>query len=137
MNAEIEDWSDANGARLVVADTIRFGSFDGVVVILELVSGQYFALDEIASEHWRRLLDHRGDRSAAVAAVESTERRGFEAFIDDCLHRQFLVVDSGLLTEVRALPARRSRHKVDGRAVLTVRAWCSLFVTWVLLRTRG
>ena len=59
--------SPANGKIRVHPDVV-WRDVDGEVVLLNVVTGQYFGLDSVGSTVWKLLLEH-GDEGASLQAL--------------------------------------------------------------------
>jgi Transglutaminase-like superfamily/Coenzyme PQQ synthesis protein D (PqqD) len=117
------------------ASTIRYRVVDGLVVILDLRSGQYLTLNLVASLMWLELVTHadQADRITAVAEAFEASAARIDADLRDFSRT---CVERGLLQkqEPTVLPP-----PFNGRArcPLAVRAWLSLFLTTRSLARQG
>lgn len=114
------------------APHIRYCWVEDRVIILDLHSESYFALDPTASVMWQQLTrlqdSAEGLRSQAnFCSLESTEsvdlEADFESFIQRCLTQGFLTE-----TQAPSPPETEvSTRGLQGRRFLTIRAWWSLW----------
>ena len=124
------------------APQIRYCWVEDRVIILDLHSESYFALDPTASVMWQQLtrLQDRDSRPrdlrnfCAAASTESVDLEAdWESFIQRCL-------TAGFLTETQAPSppeTEASTGRIPGRRFLTLRAWWSLWRVTRALAKRG
>jgi hypothetical protein len=125
--------------RLYVTPHIRYVWMEDRVVILDLKTESYFALDPTASYMWRELCRGRThDECLNVLAglfPDDRPRLGidFDAFANRCVEAGWLV------RTVTAPPqeAHVARIRKPGRQFLTIRAWWALVCVTISLSWRG
>jgi hypothetical protein len=130
--------------RQIPAGGIYAANMDGLMVLMDLRTEEYFALDPSSTTYWEALERRSGEiaaaRSDVVGAVEAERAaaRGaaFDAFVRECTRRGFLVESDEPASEasfpmttiadgaLRALPARLA-------------AWVCMVATWRSLRISG
>jgi Transglutaminase-like superfamily len=120
---------------LSVSPDVRFAELDGTVILLELNSAEYFALDDTGSDIWLRLVESRTGIGTALDELRAERGEAITRFVDECLRRN-------LLARSRPAPVappspRTARRSIGSHRFLTARAWLHLVRTWVLLRIRG
>lgn len=96
--------TEANGTRRVrVAPSVLSREVHGEAVLLQLDSGEYFGLDEVATRIWQLISEH-GDLQAVEAAMcdeylvePDAASRDLQALVGQLLDKQLLeVVAPGL-----------------------------------------
>ncbi|HVQ14286.1 MAG TPA: lasso peptide biosynthesis B2 protein [Vicinamibacterales bacterium] len=108
------------------SDRIRFAFVEGIVVILDFATQNYFALNERGSTIWRSILD----------GADEPLDRDTRAFIDDCRQRGFLV--DGTQSPSGTPSVRSASTSLLARAGLwTPLAIICLYRAASLLRVRG
>jgi hypothetical protein len=119
--------------------SIRFASFDDIVILLDLDSEEYFALDEFASHFWQLLFAHSGDTKATADNLSSGQRKAFEEFVRECIERRILVATFASSDSVKSKYSVGMRVPLGRRmsAILGARAWWYLMSTWFMLRRRS
>jgi hypothetical protein len=125
--------ADAHEERLRPASTVRFAEIDGLIVILDLSSDDYFILNSTGTSLWRALLDHNGDADMAARATtarfssadlpEALEDAG--RAIEEWRARGFL--DSG--------PCPTAPRPEERRPFPGARRFLELSASWSLVRT--
>jgi len=132
--------ADHHGMRLHPANTIRYGELDGLVVVLDLTTQNYFVLNEGATRIWNTILENDGDvvkateiLSALPSAQSGEVASQPNAVISDCLARGFLT------TGQLAVAARDGvRPLANGTPhFLGCRAWWILASVSLSLHIRG
>jgi hypothetical protein len=110
---------------------VRSAEVDGVVVLLDLASASYLALDEVGSDMWRALCE-APDPDAALLAIEerydvdpARMRSDLEAFAARCRERGLVQVAGAEGGERGERPPARA----PARAPSTARAWRVLLST--------
>jgi transglutaminase superfamily protein/coenzyme PQQ synthesis protein D (PqqD) len=119
--------------RVCASDTIRFAEVDGLYVILDLVSGNYFILNETASEMWELLL-HASSKQEDSAIKGRQRDDDLNSFIAQCLELQFLSTQPK--ERLRRSQALRSSY-CNAKRFLIWRAWLSLTRTAASMRMKG
>jgi Transglutaminase-like superfamily/Coenzyme PQQ synthesis protein D (PqqD) len=124
-------------ASYIASSAIRHRVIDGNVVILDLRSGEYKILDEVATMMWRAALEGV-DRPACVesiaeqfAAAPAEVATDFDRFLADAEAAGLL---SSRQNAAGAAPVLTRRWP---QSFLVVAAWWSLFRTTRLLSTNG
>jgi hypothetical protein len=124
--------------RYFAADHVRYAWVDDRIVILDLRTESYFALDPTASSMWRELTAPY----AADAGLRRLEQRyavepaqlaaDFDAFTSRCVEAEWLV-------DVEPVPPPRPRAggRRRGRWPLTLQAWWTLLAITRSLAARG
>ena len=115
--------------------SVRFRVVDGLVVLLDIRSGDYVIFDRVATAMWRALLNL--GPSERVPALErafdappAVLDADLEAFSRRCVERGFLQHEP-VRVEQPAPAAKRRRR------ALVLRAWWSMLCTACLLAGRG
>jgi hypothetical protein len=128
--------STLRGVAMYPAPTVRYKLVDGLIVLLDLRTGEYNILNRVASAMWQQLLSRSShqeriwnlaqqfDVAAAPLGADLT------AFAQKC-------VESGFLQRDAPLSSERPRQLRVHRSALVFRAWWSLLVTTVTLAWRG
>jgi hypothetical protein len=86
--------------RLAIAEHVRCRQFDDELVLVDLVGGEYFALDEVGMRMWCEMLSGKTPTEVAVclareyAASEAQISRDCAALVDELLRRRLLVRSS-------------------------------------------
>jgi hypothetical protein len=116
---------------------VRFRIVDGLVVLLDLRSGDYVIFDRVATAMWRALLrlapsERVPALERAFHAPEPVLAADLEAFSRTCLERGFLQREP---VGAPSPPPPRTAQARTGALVL--RAWWSLLCTVGLLANRG
>lgn len=119
------------GARYHVPSHIRHAAVDDRVIILDIRSESYFALDPVASLMWSELTLGHG-RGEEIPGSPSEIEDDLEEFTRKCLAR-------GLLTQSPEEPAMHQAPRPPGRArcLPALRAWWSLVTTKLALSRKG
>ncbi len=118
---------DSQMARLYLASTTRYRQIDGLVVVLDLRTGEYLTLNPVASAMWQALLSEADPIAVARRLLEPCDQPAarveadLRVFRESCLSR-------GLLQAIPA-PARRTPTCDSVRRPLAVLAWISLVST--------
>lgn len=110
------------------APTIRFAFVDGIVVVLDFATQNYFALNEKGSAIWRAFLD-------GAEASDDAEAR---AFLDECRYRGLIIDDD----KCAPAPPNVSRAGKSPPAFASAGLWTPLAITCLWraarqLRVRG
>lgn len=128
---------DADVKSLHVSSDLRYAESGGRIVLLDLRTERYFALDPVASAMWKTLAT-TGDRDETFRALQERfavdpARLGadLDAYIARCLESGFLMRSEPELSP-SAPPGTPG-----GSGFLTVRAWWALRRTARGLRSRG
>lgn len=124
------------------APHIRYCWMDDRVIILDLRSESYFALDPIASAMWQQLmLPQNGEESRerlgnyySLESIESTgQEADFDSFTQRCVTERFLTETQAPSLPGIEVPTRR----LPGGRCLTIRAWWSLWCVTRSLAQQG
>ncbi len=132
-NERSEDACEGSASRFYPSEMIRYANIDGLCVVLDMVSENYFIFNEQATAIWYSLVEDSGrlERARCVRSQECTSRR--VAFIDDCARRNFLVSKP----PTSHPDAPRTPLASGARRFLVFRAFLSLLRTAFSLRVRG
>jgi hypothetical protein len=122
--------------RYFAANHVRHAWVDDRIVILDLRTESYFALDPVASSMWRELTApyaadeglRRLEQRYAVAPAQLAA--DFHAFTGRCVEAEWLV-------DVEPVPPRLAAGRRRGRWPLALRAWWTLLATTRSLAARG
>jgi hypothetical protein len=117
---------------------VRYVWLGDRVVMLDLFSESYFALDPLASSMWRQLTAS-SDRDERQNLIDQygDDLAGLEADLDTFAQR---CVNEGLLTKTATLPPKEAQANEGAgrsRGLLTVRAWWSLLCITRSLTKQG
>jgi hypothetical protein len=134
-SADDEYLAERAGAGLLVSPDVRFVVLDGTVILLELMSAEYFAFDDVGSDFWLRLVDPRTELRTALDELRAERGDAVDRFVDDCLRRNLLTRRTP--STVGPPAPRIGRRSTASSWFLTPRAWSHLARTWALLRIRG
>jgi hypothetical protein len=124
--------------RYFAANHVRYAWIDDRVVILDLRTEAYFALDPTASSMWREVTspyaaDEGLRRLEQRYAVEPARLEAdFHAFVRRCIEAEWLAD-----VETAPAPRQRAAGRRRGRWLLTLRAWWTLLATARSLAARG
>jgi hypothetical protein len=126
------------GPRYHVPSHIRHVRVGDRVIILDIRSESYFALDPVASLMWEELTAGHGrneclhNLGAEIAGTTEEIEDELAGFAGKCLAR-------GLLAPSPGAPAKETtpRHRRTWRRLLTLRAWWSLVRTKLALSRNG
>jgi hypothetical protein len=89
--------------RVVIPNHVQFRRFEDELVILDLVGGEYFALNATGARMWERLAS--GDTPEETAAVLLAEYNvDPKSLLDDCLRLVDELVGRGLVKLLKGDP---------------------------------
>jgi hypothetical protein len=84
-------------ARFAVSEHVHCRRFDDEVVVLDLQSGDYFALNETAARIWEGLTGGRSPREM-VAEIAGDSEEDVERVAGDCVAFVSRLLDEGWVT---------------------------------------
>jgi Transglutaminase-like superfamily/Coenzyme PQQ synthesis protein D (PqqD) len=128
------------------APTVRYACADGLWVVLDLASEDYFVLDRVASAMWEALLESASVEEAVPRVAERWDQeaerveRDLRGFVADCRKRGWLAGDGAGARPILRRPWGHGRTWGDGRTWSGPRiaaAGRSLATTSWSLRRRG
>lgn len=127
--------------RLQPVSTIRFAKIDGLIVILDLQSENYFILNATATHIWNLLLDEAGDVDAVLLGVSAAYPEAdrsevladIEAVIEEWKNKGFLDHWPKVATHAPETKPYHFRHAPS----LALSAWWSLARTAFTLWQKG
>jgi len=89
---------------LRVSDDVVFRELDGEAVILNLVSGIYFGLDQVGTRMWR-LVEQHGQLDLVLRQLREEYEAPAGTLEDDLVTLTSQLLDKGLLVIADAAPA--------------------------------
>ena len=127
--------------RLLPTGTIRFAEIDGLIVILDLSTEDYFVLNSTGTYVWKLLLELGGDVAAVMRAVTTRYSPGnrpeimaeVEFEIEEWKRRRFLDSSPGAAVQLSG----RKHHLRSLRRCLELSACWSLATIAFTLRRKG
>jgi hypothetical protein len=112
--------------QLYPSSTIRYAKIDGLYVLLDLLTANYFLLNETASRMWESFL--------GIPCELPCASKDLQDFVKNCIDRQFLSTQP---PKSRREDPRSRRITRSGRPFLLWRALTSLIGTAVSMRING
>lgn len=111
-----------------VSNTVRYAEIDGLFVILDLNTEDYFVLDEVASEMWKNLISGKLGKGIYDA-------KDMNKFLTNCVSLGFICDISHREKDSRNVRLK-NRMGVPSN-FLTIRAWFSMVSTYSVLKMCG
>ena len=127
-------------SKLYPASTIRFADIDGLTVIMDLNTEDYYVFNETATLFWSLIIENDGDLMVGAQALKGNRQtatnileKRLHTFFADCLEHGFLTQNRPVVDQFESKGCFRSKSN----RFLTLQAWWNLVLTAYYYRVNG